>query len=410
MPDAARIWPVSAISPTNAAPAGGATPVAAETSAAATARSLAGSSTRMPPATAPNSSARPSGTPALRSTHRRDLLESPEVEAGDLPAGGAVAAPHQGLDLDRERPAARQREGDRRPRDGVRPEQQQFGGIDRRESGGPHLEPGGLSLGAEPVLAPRDHPEPRARIALERQDDVDRVLERSRAREIAVLRDVPGQHDGDALLLRKLDQGVGAGPDLGDPAGLRRRLDVAERLDGIDREHVGAGRPRRGEDRVEISPGRERDRRPPARRAAGRAPRPGHGTPRRRRAGPRSPRAAIDESHWSSSVDLPMPGGPASSTTDPGDEPAAQDPIEVGKPGRAPGRARRTPAASSGDDRAGRPPSPGPIGGPAPPWSSPQAPQPEHRPAHCAEPLTAGRAHEPDRSSCATESTLAGAL
>jgi len=41
----------------------GATPRAAEASAAATARSHAGSSTRMPPEEAPNNSARPSGIP-----------------------------------------------------------------------------------------------------------------------------------------------------------------------------------------------------------------------------------------------------------------------------------------------------------------------------------------------------------
>ena len=85
------------------------------------------------------------------------------------------------------------------------------------------------------------------------------MLERTRTGEIPVLRDVPGQHDGDVLLLRKLDQGVGARPDLGDPAGLRRRLDVAQRLNGIDRQHVRLGRPRRGEDRVEISAGCEPD-------------------------------------------------------------------------------------------------------------------------------------------------------
>ena len=44
-------------------PGGGATPVAAEASAAATARSHAGSSSRTPPEDAPNSSDRPSGSP-----------------------------------------------------------------------------------------------------------------------------------------------------------------------------------------------------------------------------------------------------------------------------------------------------------------------------------------------------------
>ena len=45
------------------------------------------------------------------------------------------------------------------------------------------------------------------------------MLERARSGEVAVLGDVAGEHDGDALGLREPDESVGAHPDLGDATG-----------------------------------------------------------------------------------------------------------------------------------------------------------------------------------------------
>ena len=87
--------------------AGGAMPVAADASAAAIARSHAGSSTFTPPDDAPNSSERPSESPRDPIEHRRHQLESPSVEAGRLPPRRAVGRPDERLDLDGEGTTAR---------------------------------------------------------------------------------------------------------------------------------------------------------------------------------------------------------------------------------------------------------------------------------------------------------------
>src|SRR5918999_1920368 len=67
-PGGGRTAPVRLTSPANAERGGGATPAAEEARAAATARSAPGSSTRIPPAAAPYSSARDSRSPVARST------------------------------------------------------------------------------------------------------------------------------------------------------------------------------------------------------------------------------------------------------------------------------------------------------------------------------------------------------
>ena len=170
--------------------------------------------------------------------HRGDLLEPAELEPRYLAPSRPVARAHERLNLDRKRPATGQRKRERGAGMGLAGTQQ-LRRVDRREPGRAHLEPGGLAFGAEPILPAGDHPEPRPGIALERQDDIDRVLERPRAGQIAVLRHVARENDRDPLLLRHLHEGIGAAAHLGDPPGLRAGAGVAERLDRVDGEDGG---------------------------------------------------------------------------------------------------------------------------------------------------------------------------
>ena len=107
--------PVSATSPTNADPAEGRTPVAAEASAAAMARSHAGSSRRTPPEDAPNSSraAERDARPAVEDG--RHELEPARIEPGGLTPGRTVRGSDERLDLHGERPPARLGQRDGRP-------------------------------------------------------------------------------------------------------------------------------------------------------------------------------------------------------------------------------------------------------------------------------------------------------
>ena len=106
----------------------------------------------------------------------------------------------------------------------------------------------------------------------------------------------------------------------------------------------------------------------------------------------RAPAAARRPSDWSSSVLLPMPGSPPSRVHRPGDEPAAEHPVELVDAGRPPGRARagrRRPEGTTGappttstgarpgtgPDLDQRPPGPALRAAPEPP----RAPRPRTR-------------------------------
>src|SRR4029450_6355287 len=145
--------------------------------------------------------------------HRPDQLEPAEIETARLSAGRPLAPSDEPLDLtpeptppapsderpalDREPTPAGQREG--RGGAGLAPaREQELARVDLAQPRPGHLEPGHLALGPEPVLAGREHSEPRTRIAVERQNDVDGVLERSGAGEVPVFGDVAGHQDRDA--------------------------------------------------------------------------------------------------------------------------------------------------------------------------------------------------------------------
>ncbi len=54
------------------------------------------------------------------------------------------------------------------------------------------------------------------------------------------------------------------------------------------------------------------------------------------------PSLASRAATWSSKVDLPIPGSPPTSIAEPGDDPAADRAVELGKPARQPlGQRRR---------------------------------------------------------------------
>ena len=124
---------------------------------------------------------------------------------------------------------------------------------------GTHLEPGRFPLGPEPVLPPGEDPQAGAGVAVEGEDDVDRVLEGARAGEVPVLGDVPGQQDGDPLALGEADQRIRAPPNLRRAAGKLPPRRVPEGLDRVDREQervLGRGG---GQDVREVAPGSEPD-------------------------------------------------------------------------------------------------------------------------------------------------------
>ena len=94
---------------------------------------------------------------------------------------------------------------------------------------------------------------------------------------------------------------------------------------------------------------------------------------------------------WRRRVDLPMPGS-CEQRHGGGHQPAAEDTIDAGQPGRDPALVRVLVRERLRGVRAPRP------GERRPPRSSPTAPQPGQRPAHCAEllPALAARKDRPD--------------
>ena len=265
-------------------PGGTGTPDAAEVSAAATARSQAGSSRRTPPAVAPYRSLRPSGTPAASSTaamswNRRG--SSPLTWRRGGPSVGTTSAWTSTASA--RRPASGKRDG--RPRL-AGAGQQQRRGVDLEQAGGGHLEPRDLALGPEPVLPAREPPQARPGIALERQDDVHRVLEGLRPGQIAVLRHVTRHDDRDALRPSRTPTSASAHertcdgpPGTCPPSG--------SRSDWIESTASRNGRAlaRRLEHDRQLPARDERDAPTPRSRGGERAPTPGPATPRRRRAG-----------------------------------------------------------------------------------------------------------------------------
>jgi hypothetical protein len=77
-------------------------------------------------------------------------------------------------------------------------------------------------------------------VALEREDDVDEVLEQLGARERTVLRDVPHHDHAATRALGKTNEVEAAPPKLGDRPGRRRDIGTVDELDRVDKHHGGA--------------------------------------------------------------------------------------------------------------------------------------------------------------------------
>ena len=196
-------------------------------------------------------------------------------------------------------------------------------------------------------------------VALEREDGVDDVLEHSRPGQGAVLGDVAHEDRGQ---LARFASATSADAhsrtcvtDPGAPATRGRRWPGSSRPRG---HRAPARRPARGRRRARSRP-RRAARPGGARRRARLGGGPAPGTPPRATSRHRAPRPASWPSACSSSVLLPIPGSPPSSVTTAGDEPAAEDPVELADAGgpasaRRPRAPRRLASARAPDPRPGR--------------------------------------------------------
>ena len=227
-----------------------------------------------------------------------------------------------------------------------------------------HLEDADL-LGRPEAVLGRPQDAQRARpLAVEREDDVDQMLERLGPGQRPVLRHVPDEHD------RKpspFASSISRSVDLADlPHAPRPRRRARRRRRLHEFTTTSAGRHLRGvrDAPSDIGGGHDPDP-PPATSSSSPAVRRAGGFGRRLLArgvqdaadvaDPASPAAA-----WSRSVDLPIPGSPPSRTTEPVDQPAAQDPVELADPDRPARRRRRhhdRPAAIGLGTRRGHSPA-----------------------------------------------------
>ena len=246
------------------------------------------------PRDAPNSSARPSGTPALRSTTAATCWNRRRSSPVDLPASWPRRRRRPGPGP-RPRALAAPASGRADRRAGVTlAATQQARGVDGPEPVAPISNHAVSPSAPKRFLPPRHDPEPRPRVALEAEHDVDRVLEGPRTGQIAVLRHVTRQQDRRCppAFASPTSASVQARTCATPRAGCR--LDVAEGLD----ESTASTSGRVGEPRQhlrEVPPGRERDRLDRPRPGAWRGPRPGRGIPHPTPPGRRSPAAAIGD-------------------------------------------------------------------------------------------------------------------
>ncbi len=328
----ARTCPVSAISPTKAAPRAGVDLRSRRGERGRHRQVARGVIDPDPAADGPDRA--PTCRAGARSharQDRRDLLEAPEVESGHLPPARTLVGPDERLDLDRERPPARERQRDGGPRMAFPGDTAGLDGSIGESPAASHLEPRGLALGPETVLAARYDAEARPGVAFEGEHDVNRVLQRARAGEVAILGDVSGHRRPSRR--RSWQARRGRRRTLA-PA---RPLPAAWRRPG--REATGSNPPRARPGAGRAAARTSRGRGPARRTSVGRHADPpaarGHLAARllarREQAG--TPLAGHRRaSHWSSRVDLPMPGGPAKRITEPGTRPPPSTRSRSGRP------------------------------------------------------------------------------
>ena len=344
-------------------------PFAADASASAIARSAPGSSTRTPPATLTNTSAVPSrdaarGGPARRARAPAGCGRPRWRPAAAAPARSAPPAPGPPRAAAASPPSRRAR---REP--GARvasPTKRARGVLDLHEPAVAHLEHAHLVGGAEAVLERAQRAVGALALALELQHAVDQVLEHARAGQRALLGHVAHEQ---RRRCRAPWPAASAGrrpraPGRPSPARAGQAGGV-ERLHRVDDADLGPLGLQRGEHGVEVRLGDDRARSQRVR------PEPlGAQLDLRRRllAGdvehrcaprPRGCRARTEVS-----VDLPIPGEPPISTSEPGTRPPPStrssspmpvvQPREPSAPGRRASAHRRERPAGARAPRAAR--------------------------------------------------------
>ena len=289
-----RTSPVSPTSPHRTTSSGSGRPRTLDATAATTARSAAGSSTRRPPATFRNTSWSWSCMRQPLLEHREQQRDAAGIDADGGPSGhGEPRARHERLDLHQHGTATLQRREHGRAGRARGALGEKRGRRVRHldETALRHLEHAHLVRRAEAVLHRAQHAQRVRAVALEVEHRVDEVLEHARAGERTLLGDVADQHArrparlavrGEqrrrlAHLSRRSPAPTRASPCAASGSSRRRPPPDGRRRSARSPprrwSRAGSGRPRR------------RDR--GGRRAAGPAP----ATPRRRRRARRAPAA-----------------------------------------------------------------------------------------------------------------------
>ena len=255
-----------------------------------------------------------------REQHRQAVLLEPDRQAA---RAGRLRRIDQRLDLDQQRPRALERREHAGACDvgAVVREKQRRRIAHCAQPALGHGEHAEFVHRAEAVLDRAHQAKARMRVALEVQHGVDDVLEHARPGDRAFLGDVTDQQHRSASCAWR---GASAAPRIRAPARPSPAPTAAPRSTGSGssrspRPAAWPSRAPRGCARAGSRPAAARRRRPA--RAGARAARPVRPIPRplrRASAGATSPSAA---SACSSSVDLPMPGSPPSSTTCPATRP-----------------------------------------------------------------------------------------
>ena len=165
----------------------------------------------------------------------------------------------EGLDLGEERPGALDRADDGAAGLLARPLLEKEGRRvgDGLEPGGRHLENRQLRDGAEPVFHGPQDAVAVVPLALEKEDDIDHVLEGLGPGQRAVLGDVADQEGGDLAALGETEDLVGRLPDLADRARARGHLGRENGLDGVHDEDLGREPLGLGQDAFEVGLGQK---------------------------------------------------------------------------------------------------------------------------------------------------------